>query len=57
MKDIIKKKKLKANINAKINLNLICLNKKEIIFIGAILNPIASRIENRFIKIQKKEYT
>ena len=55
IKDIIKKEKLKANISAKIDLNLICLNKKKI-FIGAILNLIAGYIKNRFIKIQKKEY-
>ena len=51
IKDIIEKEKLEANISAKIDLNLICLNKKEIIFIGAILNLIAGYIENRFVKI------
>ena len=50
IKNIIKKEKLKADISAKINLNLIHLNKKEIIFTGAILNPIANHIKNRFIK-------
>ena len=51
IKNIIKKEKLKANINIKINLNLIYLNKKEIVFIYAILNPIIGYIKNRFIKI------
>ena len=49
--NIIKEEEFEADISAEIDLNLICLNKKEIIFISAILNPIVSRIENRFIKI------
>ena len=50
IKNIIKKEKFEANINAKIDLNLIYLNKKEIIFISVILNFIAGYIKNRFIK-------
>jgi len=50
IKNIIKKEKFEANINAKIDLNLICLNRKEIVFIGAILNFIAGYIKNGFVK-------
>ena len=50
IKDIIEEEKPEADISVEMDLDLIRLNKEETVFTGAILNPIAGRIENRFVK-------
>ena len=54
IKNIIKKEKLEADTNVEIVLNLIRLNKKETVFIGAILNPIAGRIKMGSLKPKER---